>query len=83
MLALIAVKPDLISAMLIETLQGPKRKILFPAAGIKFSQHDTEQRQRSKRDPFMLLQDASTAGCWETCSRQTILPYHLSSITPL
>lgn len=60
MLALIAVKPSLISVMLIETLQRPKRKILFPAVGIRFNQHDTEKRQRNSWDPFMLLQDAST-----------------------
>lgn len=60
-LALIAVKPDRISAMLIETLQGPKWKILFPAVGIKFTQHMVEKRQRNKGDPFMLLWDANTA----------------------
>lgn len=60
MLALIAVKPSLISVMLIETLQRPKWKILFPDVGIRFNQHDTEKRQRNKWDPFMLLQNAST-----------------------
>lgn len=77
MLALIAVKPDLISVTLIETLQGPKWKILFPDVGIKFNQHTMEKRQRSKWDPFMLLRDANTAA-WETCSGKTILPHFLS-----
>lgn len=63
MLALIAVKPDLISVTLIETLHSPKWKILFPAVGIKFRQQDMERRQRNKWDPFMLLQDAHAAGC--------------------
>lgn len=63
MLALIAVKPDLISVMLIEILQGPKWKILFPAVSIKLNQQDMKKRQRNKWDPFMLRQDASMASC--------------------
>lgn len=52
-LALIAVNPALISAMLMETLQLPKWKILSPAVGVKFAQQDTEKRQRNKGDPLM------------------------------
>lgn len=52
-LALIAVKPALISVMLMETLQAPKWKILSPAVGIRFTQQDMEKRQRNKGDPLM------------------------------
>lgn len=51
--ALIAVKPALISAMLMETRQAPKWKILSPAVSVKFTQQDAEKRQRSKGDPLM------------------------------
>lgn len=65
MLALIAVKPALISAMLMETLQAPKWKILSPAVGSKFTQQDMEKRQRNKGDPLM-------AAAWESCPRKRI-----------
>lgn len=64
-LALIAVKPALISVMLMETLQAPKWKILSPAVGIKCTQQDTEKRQRNRGDPLM-------SAAWETCPRKRI-----------
>lgn len=67
MFALIAVKPDLISVTLIEILQGPKWKILFPAAGIRLNQQVTEQRQRSKWGPFMLLPGRPAQACGCNC----------------
>lgn len=53
MLVLMAVKPALISLMLIEILQGPKWRIVFPAAGSMVRQQVMEQRQSSTREPSM------------------------------
>lgn len=53
MLVLMAVKPALISLMLTEILQGPKRRIVFPAAGSSVRQQVMEQRQSSTREPSM------------------------------